>query len=56
MAASFARLSRGGIEADYLRLALGSTAYEDIVRDLSKRVAAIEAQREVAFPAEHAEE
>jgi NAD(P)-dependent dehydrogenase (short-subunit alcohol dehydrogenase family) len=30
------------------RLALGSTAYENIVRELSKRLAAIEAQRSIA--------
>ena len=38
-----------------LRLALGSTAYEDIVRELSKRLAAIEAQRSVAFSADREE-
>lgn len=35
-----------------LRLALGSTAYENIVRELSKRLAAIKAQREIAFSAD----
>ncbi len=35
-----------------LRLALGSTAYEDIVRELKKRLAAIEAQRDIAYSAD----
>jgi NAD(P)-dependent dehydrogenase (short-subunit alcohol dehydrogenase family) len=38
-----------------LRLALGSTAYEDIIRELSKRLAAIEAQKSVAFSADREE-
>jgi len=39
-------------ERPSLRLALGSTAYEDIVRELSKRLAAIKAQRGVALSAD----
>jgi hypothetical protein len=35
-----------------LRLALGSTAYDSISRALAKRLAAIEAQRDVAFSAD----
>jgi NAD(P)-dependent dehydrogenase (short-subunit alcohol dehydrogenase family) len=35
-----------------LRLALGSTAYNSISHALAKRLAAIEAQREVAFSAD----
>lgn len=35
-----------------LRLALGSTAYNSISRALAQRLAAIEAQREVAFSAD----
>ena len=38
------------------RLALGSTAYEHISRELSKRLAAIEAQRSVAFAADRGEQ
>ncbi len=38
-----------------LRLALGSIAYEDIVRELSKRLAAVQAQRAVAFSADREE-
>jgi hypothetical protein len=35
-----------------LRLALGSTAYDSISHALAKRLAAIEAQRDVAFSAD----
>ncbi|WP_343226152.1 SDR family oxidoreductase [Luteimonas sp. BDR2-5] len=35
-----------------LRLALGSTAYGNIARELSKRLAAVEAQRELAYSAD----
>jgi hypothetical protein len=35
-----------------LRLTLGSTAYNSISRALAQRLAAIEAQREVAFSAD----
>ena len=35
-----------------LRLTLGSTAYDSVSRALAKRLAAIEAQRDVAFSAD----
>ena len=35
-----------------LRLPLGSTAYENLTRELARRLAEIEAQREVAFSAD----
>lgn len=38
-----------------LRLALGGTAYEDIVRELSKRLDAIKMQRDIAYSADRQE-
>jgi hypothetical protein len=45
-------ISAADIAKPTLRLALGSSAYNSILRVLSQRLAAIEAQREVAFSAD----
>jgi hypothetical protein len=45
-------ISAADIAKPTLRLALGSSAYNSISRVLSQRLAAIEAQREVAFSAD----
>lgn len=47
-----AMISAADSKTPPLRLALGSTAYENIVRELSKRLAGIKAQREIAFSAD----
>lgn len=50
-----AMIAAAGSPTPSLRLALGSTAWEDIVRELSKRLAAVKAQRAVAFAADRDE-
>lgn len=47
-----ASIAAADSETPPFRLALGSTAYENIVRELSKRLDAVKAQRDVAYSAD----
>lgn len=47
-----AMIAAADSETPPFRLALGSTAYENIVRELSKRLDAVKAQRDVAYSAD----
>jgi len=51
-----AMISAADSQTPPFRLALGGTAYENIVRELSKRLAEIEALRSVAFSADREED